>query len=323
LKTHTALWRTFLLLALAVLAVHLWLLRPKAAFVQSPAPAPQPWIIRAVDVAPAVSAAPVSPPVRIERPAPEREVPVVRVARDTRAVRPARADIVRVAAAAPAPASASPRAAFSVPPSMRLHYEVTAQARGIALRGDGELQWRHDGNRYEARLEVSSPLLPKRVQQSAGSITAEGLAPLRFSDKARSEEAAHFDREGGKVTFSSNRPEAALQAGAQDRLSVTLQLGAMIAGEPKKFPAGTSISIQTASAREAEPWVFTVEGAESLALPGGTLDTLKLTRNPRKEFDQKVELWLAPGMDYVPVRLRLTQPNGDWVDQQWSSTDRS
>jgi hypothetical protein len=27
-------------------------------------------------------------------------------------------------------------------------------------------------------------------------------------------------------------------------------------------------------------------------------------------------------MDYVPVRLRLTQPNGDSVDQQWSFTDR-
>jgi hypothetical protein len=233
------------------------------------------------------------------------------------------ADIVPVAAAAPVPAAASPRAAFSMPPSMKLHYEVTAQARGIALRGDGELQWRHDGNRYEARLEISSPLLPKRSQQSTGAITAEGLAPERFSDKARSEEAAHFDREGGKVTFSSNRPEAALLPGAQDRLSVTLQLGAMIAGEPKKFPPGTGISIQTASARDAEPWVFTVEGVESLALPGGTVSALKLTRNPRKEFDQKVELWLATGMDYVPVRLRLTQPNGDWVDQQWSSTDRS
>jgi len=28
-------------------------------------------------------------------------------------------------------------------------------------------------------------------------------------------------------------------------------------------------------------------------------------------------------MDYAPVRLRLTQPNGDWVDQQWSSTDKA
>jgi hypothetical protein len=321
LKARTALWRTFVLLALVVLAVHLWLLRPQPTFVRAAAKAPQPWIIRAVDSVPATPAALATP---VEQAAPARQMPGVRVARETRAVRPVRAEIVPVAAAAPAtPSATAVRTAFAAPPSMKLHYEVTAQAKGISLRGEGELQWRNDGNRYEARLEVSSPFLPKRIQQSAGAITADGLAPLRFSDKARSEEAAHFDREGGKVTFSSNRPDAALEAGAQDRLSVTLQLGAMIAGEPKKYPAGTSISVQTASTREAEPWVFTVEGAESLALPGGTVNTLKLTRNPRKEFDQKVELWIAPGMDYVPVRLRLTQPNGDWVDQQWSSTDRS
>ena len=42
----------------------------------------------------------------------------------------------------------------------------------------------------------------------------------------------------------------------------------------------------------------------------------------RKEYDQVVELWLAPRMDYAPVRLRLTNPNGDTVDQRWSSTDK-
>jgi hypothetical protein len=113
-----------------------------------------------------------------------------------------------------------------------------------------------------------------------------------------------------------------LLPGAQDRLSVLLQLGAMVAGAPAKFPPGTSVTVQTAGTREAEPWVFTVEGQEELRLPGGTVGALKLTRAPRREYDVKVELWLAPGMDYVPVRLRLTQPNGDSVDQQWSSTDR-
>ena len=39
-------------------------------------------------------------------------------------------------------------------------------------------------------------------------------------------------------------------------------------------------------------------------------------------YDQKVELWLATRMDYAPVRIRLTSPNGDTVDQRWSSTDR-
>ncbi len=221
-----------------------------------------------------------------------------------------------------AAASTQPTPRFSIPASIRLHYQVTATARQIRLQGEGELLWHHDGTSYDARLEVSSPLLPRRIQHSTGLITAEGLAPLRFSDKARSEEAAHFLRDQGKVSFSSNRPDAALVAGTQDRLSVMLQLGAMVGGAPAAFPAGTVISIPTAGTREAEPWLFTVEGEETLELPGGKVAALKLIRNPRREFDQTVELWLAPGMDYVPVRLRLTQANGDWVDQQWSSTDR-
>lgn len=229
----------------------------------------------------------------------------------------------RPASAAPAPPDARAQpVAVAIPGSMRLHYKVTAQARGLALSGQGELVWHHDGDSYEAQLEIGAPLLPTRTQRSTGRITAQGLAPLRFSDKARSEEAAHFERDQGKVSFSSNRPDAPLLAGAQDRLSVLLQLGAMIAGDPRKFPSGATIAIQTAGTRDAELWLFTVEHEEELHLPGGTVSALKLTRNPRKEFDQKVELWLAPAMDYVPVRLRLTQPNADSVDQQWSSTDR-
>jgi hypothetical protein len=123
------------------------------------------------------------------------------------------------------------------------------------------------------------------------------------------------------VSFSSNRPDAPLLAGAQDRLSVLLQLGAMLAGEPNRFTEGTTLVIQTAGTREAEPWLFTVEGAETLALPGGSVVALKLSRNPQRDFEPRLELWLAPAMDYVPVRLRLTLPNGDWTDQQWSSTD--
>jgi hypothetical protein len=235
---------------------------------------------------------------------------------------PVEAPTVVRAPPAPVPKAAAAVTALAIPKSVRLRYKVAAQAKGIAVNGDGQLQWRHDGASYEAVLEVSAAFLPKRVQRSNGRITAQGLEPERFSDRARHEEAAHFERDQGKVSFSSNKPDAPLLAGAQDRLSVMLQLGAMIAGDPSKFPPGTSISVQTASTREAEPWTFVVEATEQLQLPGGMVTALRLTRAPRREFDQKVELWLAPGMDYVPVRLRLTQPNGDWVDQQWSSTDR-
>ena len=205
---------------------------------------------------------------------------------------------------------------------MSLHYAVTAQVKSAQAQGSGELSWEHDGETYEARMETRAPGLPPRIQLSSGRITAEGLAPLRFSEKTRTEQATHFERAAQRLSFSNNRPATTLLAGAQDRLSVLLQLGAMLAGEPHRFPAGTTVLIQTATTRDAEPWAFTVEGAEPLDLPGGSVSTVKLVRPPRHEFDQRMELWLAPGLDYAPVRLRLTQPNGDWVDQQWSSTDR-
>jgi hypothetical protein len=209
-----------------------------------------------------------------------------------------------------------------VPRSAHFNYDVIAQTKGITLNGNARLDWRNDGREYEAQLTLSAPFLRSRTQRSTGLVTAQGLAPLRFSDKYRSEEAAHFDRDNGKVVFSTNKPEADLEPGVQDRLSIVLQLGAMLAGEPTRYPAGSRITVQTASTKEAEPWTFIVDGPETLALPGGRVQAVRLTRSPRKEHDVKVELWLAPGAAYAPVRLRLTQPNGDWVDQQWSSTDR-
>jgi len=226
------------------------------------------------------------------------------------------------ATAQPSREAATQATAFAVPRSAHLHYKVMAQVKGMELTGEGELLWRNDGHDYEAKLEVRAPFVRTRTQTSTGQVTAQGLEPLRFGDKNRSEQAAHFQRDKGIVSFSGNRPDAPLLAGAQDRLSVMLQLGAMIGGAPQKFPPHTEIAVQTADTQEAQGWTFTVEGTEQLRLPGGNVAAIKLIRNPRREYDQKVELWLAPGMDYVPVRLRLTQPNGDSVDQQWSSTDR-
>jgi len=212
----------------------------------------------------------------------------------------------------------------AVAPSAIYRYDVIASGKGLTLHGNAVLEWRNVNGEYEAQLSTSSPIpfVRPRTQRSVGLITAQGLAPVRFSDKSKSEEAAHFDREGGKVTFSTNKPDAPLEPGAQDRLSIVMQLSAMLAGDPSKYITGSTITIQTASTKEAEPWTFTVEGVESLDLPGGRMQAVRLARNPRREYDVKVELWLAPGSAYAPVRLRLTQPNGDWVDQQWSSTDK-
>ncbi len=203
---------------------------------------------------------------------------------------------------------------YTVPGSHTLKYQVTSNKFPFSL--NAELGWQLDGESYSARLAFGAFGI-SRVQTSRGQITAEGLAPLRFSDKYRSEVAAHFVREKGKVIFSANTPDAPLLSGAQDRLSVVVQLAAMIAGNPDHFPPATTIALQIVGPRDADIWLFTVEDDEMLTLPGGQLLTRKLVRNPRQEFDQKVELWLAPALDYLPARLRITESNGDYADQRW------
>jgi hypothetical protein len=97
---------------------------------------------------------------------------------------------------------------------------------------------------------------------------------------------------------------------------------AIVAASPERFVPGATTALQVAGTREADPWQFTVEAREVLALPAGSLATLKLTRQPRGAYDTRLEVWLAPGQAYAPVRLRLTPPNGDWLDLQWSGTDK-
>lgn len=202
-----------------------------------------------------------------------------------------------------------------VPNSARLQFDVLGKVKGFGYTVSGELAWQQDGRQYQSRFEIGMPLLGSRVQTSQGQIGPSGLMPTRFGDKVRSEQAAHFERDKGLISFSANTPSAPLEPGAQDRLSLFMQLSSLLAGAPQRYPTGTQITLQTVSAREAEPWTFRVDAPETLQLPVGSTLAVRLTRLPRQPYDQQVDLWFAPSLGYLPVRLRVTHPNGDVADQ--------
>lgn len=207
-----------------------------------------------------------------------------------------------------------------IPPPTRLEFDARGLVKGLHYTADAQLLWQHDGERYQARQEVRVFLLGTRAQTSTGSITAQGLRPERFGDIARRELAAHFDYAQGRVIFSANTPQAPLRAGAQDRLSIFIQLGALFAAQPQRFVPGTRISVPTIGPRSADRWVFAVRALETLHLPAGDIPAWRLERLPERDYDQKAELWLSPDLDYLPVRIRLTQSNGDYVDLQLRSS---
>ena len=202
-----------------------------------------------------------------------------------------------------------------LPGSARLQFDVLGKIKGFGYTVSGELVWQQNGRQYQSRFEIGMPLLGSRVQTSQGQIGVDGLMPIRFGDKVRSEQAAHFERDKGLISFSANTPSANLEPGAQDRLSLFMQLASLLAGAPQRYPTGTQITLQIVSAREAESWTFRVDAAETLPLPLGPTPAVRLTRLPRQPYDQQVDLWFAPSLGYLPVRLRVTHPNGDVADQ--------
>jgi hypothetical protein len=207
-----------------------------------------------------------------------------------------------------------------VPAPVRLKYDVLGEVKGFNYNVSGELLWTVSGDQYDAKLEIRAFLLGSRTQTSRGRLTAQGLEPKRFGDKVRSEVAAHFEYDQRQVIFSANTPRADLLPGAQDHLSVFVQLASWVQANPKGFAEGSVIELQAVGPRDALPWRFTVQGMERLKLPGGDIDALKLTRPPARPFDLSAEVWLAPSLGYLPARIKLIQDNGDFVDQQWVSS---
>ncbi len=223
----------------------------------------------------------------------------------------------------PEPAPALPSRPLAWPGSKVLAYKL--EINSFPLPARAELRWRHDGAQYEASLALQS--LISVTRSSKGAITPQGLEPLRYGEKitARGETAVHFQRDKGIVSFSNNKPSAVLLAGMQDEVSVFFQVAAMLGGSPQHFVPGTEIPLQTAESRAVRTMVFVVGKNELMDLPGGRVPTIYLSHTePPPAFEgarsSKGEIWAAPGLDYLPVRIRITEPSGTTYDLRWSQT---
>ena len=236
------------------------------------------------------------------------------------AVAPATAVRTRVPAAAAPPAAAAaarpsgeapwPVYATRLPAAAELHYRVQ---RGDSV-GSARLQWEPGDAGYLLRLDTQWPGQPPRGAASRGLIDGDGVAPLRHTElqRAREVRAANFQREAGRITFSGPQLAYELRPGAQDRLSWLIQLPAILQADAALARPGKSVQIFVVGTRgDAEPWRFELQGEEALDLPVGTVpQALHLRREPTRPYDTRVEVWLDPAREHLPVRVVFTTVPG-------------
>lgn len=274
---------------------------PAASAPEPEASAPEPEASAAADVV---------------EPAPAASVPAAEtVAEAAAAAEPAPA----AAASAAAPASAP---AFEWPPSTRLDYTLTGHYRG-EVQGSARVQWIRLGLRYQVHVDVQvgpsfAPLVQRRMT-SDGELTEAGLAPRSYDEETRSmfgsprRNAVRFEQD--RIVLANGR-EAEPQPGVQDTASQFVQLTWLFITRPELLRVGGQVDFALALPRRVDRWVYDILAEEALHTPIGEIGTFHL--RPRRESARSneltAELWFAPSLQYLPVRIRIRQNEENYVD---------
>ncbi|MEK8049860.1 DUF3108 domain-containing protein [Ideonella sp. DXS22W] len=234
------------------------------------------------------------------------------------AMPPASAPAVAAVALSPAaPAASAAVASFDWPPSTQLNFNLLGNYRG-PVQGSARVEWLRDGSRYQVRMESSAGPLFKRTGISEGELGERGLTPRRFSgeQKVLFGNARRWQLGFGpeRVTLTDGR-EVPAMAGAQDEASQYVQLTWLFTTQPERLKVGQSVDIPLAIGRKLERWTYDIVEEERLRLPFGEVPTFHI--KPRREAsggDLSAEIWIAPTLQYLPVRILLRQSAEVWVD---------
>lgn len=230
-----------------------------------------------------------------------------------------------MAEAAPTAASAAasqPGEGFAWPASTRIQYVFTGHWQG-EVQGTAQVEWLHAGERYQVHVDLFvgprfAPLATWRMS-SDGKVTPDGLAPRRYDQETKvafgsSRHAGMlFDEKEVQLANGSRVPRP---PGLQDTASQFVQLTYLFSVRPDKLRAGENVVVPLALPRYIANFVYDVIGEETLFTRFGELQAFHV--KPRREVlrsgDRSVEVWIAPRLQYLPVRIRIVQDEQTWLD---------
>jgi hypothetical protein len=214
-----------------------------------------------------------------------------------------------------APPPGTRRYKVNLPPPASFELDVKrTDPDGKKWSGSATMSWQSDGSNYKVGLDVGISIVFRvnlLTLNSEGIIDDAGIAPqtMREKRRGRSETATHFNQEEKRITFSASERSFPLLAGAQDKATVPFQLAAIGRADVNQF--GGDIDMLVGEDKSATIYRFQLVGEEELDTGMGKLVTWRLARPPKPgSYNARLDIWLAPSLDWYPVQIRNTEGNG-------------
>lgn len=219
------------------------------------------------------------------------------------------------AATPPATAASAAEPAFLAqwPGDTRLRYTLGGNYRG-ELHGDARVLWQREGTRYHTAVQLDVGLLLSMSLTSQGQITAAGLQPAVFEEQVRQRRRGVRLDEDVRLNNGERLPRP---AGVQDAASQFVELGHRLATGQISAQPGSAITLWLARPGGVDEWTYDVVGEDTLHLPRlGAVRALHFKPRPlaKPRGPIQAEIWFAPTLQYLPVRIRITQGADSHMD---------
>lgn len=213
------------------------------------------------------------------------------------------------------PASApAPGWLDSWPRDTRLRYSLSGNYRG-ELHGSAEVLWQREGSRYQAIVQLDVGLLLNSRFTSQGLITAQGLRPEVYEEQVRQRRrGVRLDGDSVQLHKGERVPRP---PDVQDTASQFVELGHRFATGQITLAPGKHIDFWLARPNHVQAWTYDVIAEETLHLPRlGPVQAFHLKPRPleRPGGSVSAEIWFAPSLQYLPVRIRLSQGEDTHMD---------
>lgn len=216
--------------------------------------------------------------------------------------------------------------AFVWPQATKVSYKLEGYFRG-PVSGQASVEWVRQDSRYQVHIDASigpsfAPLGSWRLT-SEGEIQPQGLHPKLYENVNRLLIKTSAPRliklEEDEVTHPDGK-RYPRPVDVQDPASFMIQLAYQFTLRPDLLKPGSSFELSVVTLRKLEQLTFDVVGDDVVRTPIGDVPTVHV--RPRKTVIDggalPADVWFAPGLQYLPVRIYIKMNDDVFMDMQMS-----
>lgn len=199
------------------------------------------------------------------------------------------------------------------PRNTRLSYRLAGYFRGD-IHGSASVQWQRTQARYQAQVNLNIALLLSMSLTSQGRILPQQLWPEVYEEDRRGKKRGV--RFGDQRVVLNNGESVPRPAGLQDTASQFVQLAQDFSTGRTPLVVGHVVPVMLGRPGGVDEWRYEVVALEAIPTPLGALPAYHLRPQPQANPQSPVsaEIWVAPALQHLPVRIRLTLNPEIWMD---------